>query len=301
MPDEPPKTTVVTESSWSSTSIQSQGSTQVPYPRSAWDQPSCFNPVSPMQPSFSTSFRGPNDVLFPDSSIPGAHADVLPSREVALLSEQLHRTSFSTSESQVQAQREERTLAFKSAVSRAQMARKKRDIDVIENNQKDHSLDSSKGTLNDVNVFSQSIMQSGSSAITGPPAFLHGTANHSPQHHNVEPVIATLCNNGLSNLMHSVAPGNGHLPSQIKPQAHMPSTLSPSSWNPSSYSTNSQPQFMHPSYPLSNSPKLPNNQGFYYKSDNFAISAFNQQVCLPFVVDHFLAEFKEWARSRTSH
>ena len=260
-------------------------SAQVPYPRSAWDQPTCFNPVPPIQHSFNAPFRCPNDVLFPDSPIPGAHVDVLPSREVTLISEQLHRATFSTSDSQAQAQREERTLAYKNAVTKAQMARKKRDVEAVENNRKDHSLDPTKSTLNDVNVFSQSTVQSGSTPISGPPAFLHGPVNHSPQHHNVEPMIAALYNNGLSNLMHSVAPGNGHLPSQMKPQAHLTSSLSPPSWNPSSYSTNNQPPFMQTSYPLSNSPKLSNNQGFYFKSDTFTMAAFNQQVCFDFIVN----------------
>ncbi|KAH9280217.1 hypothetical protein ECG_06665 [Echinococcus granulosus] len=279
MSNESPKTSVVSVASWAPTSIQPQVSAQVPYPRTAWDQPNCFNPVSPMQHSFNTSFCAPNEGIFAESApIAGTRPDVLPSREAALLSEQLQRTSFTTSEAQVQAQREERTLAFKSAVNRAQMARKKRsDAEVMESKRKDQSIDSTKSTLTDVSVFSQSIMQSGTAAIAGTPAFsMHGPVNHSPQHHTMEPVIAALYNNGFSSLMHSVASGNGHLASQMKSQAHLTGALSPP-WNSGPFSTNSQPPFMHPSYPLSNSPKLPTSQGFYFKSDHFAMNAFNQQ------------------------
>ncbi|EUB62726.1 hypothetical protein EGR_02522 [Echinococcus granulosus] len=190
MSNESPKTSVVSVASWAPTSIQPQVSAQVPYPRTAWDQPNCFNPVSPMQHSFNTSFCAPNEGIFAESApIAGTRPDVLPSREAALLSEQLQRTSFTTSEAQVQAQREERTLAFKSAVNRAQMARKKRsDAEVMESKRKDQSIDSTKSTLTDVSVFSQSIMQSGTAAIAGTPAFsMHGPVNHSPQHHTMEP------------------------------------------------------------------------------------------------------------------
>lgn len=283
--NELPKTSIVSVTSWASSSIQPQPPTQVSYPRAAWDQPTCFNPVSPMQHTFSTPFCSPNEGIFAESSpISGARPDVLPSREVALLSEQLQRTSFTTSEAQVQAQREERTLAFKSAVNRAQMARKKRsDAEVMEPKRKDQSIDSTKSTLTDVSVFSQSIMQSGTAAIAGTPTFsMHGPVNHSPQHHTMEPVIAALYNNGFSSLMHSVASSNGHLASQMKPQAHLTGALSPSSWNSGHFSANTQPPFMHPSYPLSNSPKLPTNQGFYFKSDHFAVNAFNQQVVLTY-------------------
>ncbi|VDM33447.1 unnamed protein product [Hydatigera taeniaeformis] len=278
--NELPKTSIVSVTSWSSSSIQPALPAQVPYPRAAWDQSHCFTPVSPMQHAFNASFCNPNEGIFAESSpIPGTRPDVLPSREVALLSEQLQRTSFATSEAQVQAQREERTLAFKSAVSRAQMARKKRsDAEVIESKRKDQSIDSTKSTLTDVSVFSQSIMQSGTAAMAGTPTFsMHGPVNHSPQHHAIEPVIAALYNNGFSGLMHSVASGNGHLQSQMKPQAQLTGTLSPSSWNSGSFSASSQPPFMHPPYPLSNSPKLPTNQGFYFKSDHLAVTAFNQQ------------------------
>ncbi|KAL5969812.1 Protein PRRC2C [Taenia solium] len=187
--NELPKTSIVSVTSWASSSIQPQAPAQVSYPRAAWDQPSCFNPVSPMQHTFNASFCGPNEGIFAEPSIPGARPDVLPSREVALLSEQLQRTSFTTSEAQVQAQREERTLAFKSAVNRAQMARKKRsDAEVMEPKRKDQSIDSTKSTLTDVSVFSQSIMQSGPAAIAGTPTFsMHGPVNHSPQHHTMEP------------------------------------------------------------------------------------------------------------------
>lgn len=283
--NELPKTSIVSVTSWASSSIQPQPPAQVSYPRAAWDQPTCFNPVSPMQHTFSTPFCSPNEGIFAESSpISGARPDVLPSREVALLSEQLQRTSFTTSEAQVQAQREERTLAFKSAVNRAQMARKKRsDAEVMEPKRKDQSIDSTKSTLTDVSVFSQSIMQSGTAAIAGTPTFsMHGPVNHSPQHHTMEPVIAALYNNGFSSLMHSVASSNGHLASQMKPQAHLTGALSPSSWNSGHFSANTQPPFMHPSYPLSNSPKLPTNQGFYFKSDHFAVNAFNQQVVLTY-------------------
>ncbi|VUZ50396.1 unnamed protein product [Hymenolepis diminuta] len=266
----------VSETPWVTPS--SLTTSQVTFPRAAWDQPhSSFSSVSPMplQSSYPMGSYCPlprSDGLFPEDMLATTRGT-----DAALLSEQLQRASFTNaSEAQVQAQREERTLAYKSAVNRAQMARKKRSDEQqsvpLEPTSKrnDRSMDSVKSGLTDVNVFPPSFMHSPhgpSPYSTIPPA-----VNHSAQH-SVEPVFAALYSGGLPNML-----GNGFVPpppQAMKPQPHLPSPLSASTWNPhgSFSASNNQPAaFIHPPYPLSNSPKLvppPTNQGAYFKSDPF--------------------------------
>nr|CDS29541.1 BAT2 N terminal [Hymenolepis microstoma] len=263
----------VSETPWAKSSLAT--TSQVSFTRAAWEQShSSFLPVSSMSPQLSypvSSYCAPrNDVLFPEDMLATTRVT-----DVSLLSEQLQRSSFTnTSEAQVQAQREERTLAYKSAVNRAQMARKKRSDEQqtlpLEPTSKrnDQSMDSVKSALADVNVFPPTFMHpphGPSPYSTIPPA-----VNHSPQH-TVESVFAPLYSGGLPNIM-----GNGFVPpppQAMKPQVHLSNTLSASTWNPhGSFSASNSQAFMHPSYPLSNSPKMappPTNQGPYFKSDSF--------------------------------
>ncbi|VDD76486.1 unnamed protein product [Mesocestoides corti] len=269
----------LSENKWEPDSIQPQVPVPIhSYPMSAWDRSACFNSIPAISQTFSVPFCGPIDGAFSDASaIPVVRTDMVPGREPLVLSEQLQRPSFTVSEAQAQAQREERTLAYKSAVNRAQMARKKicSDEDTGEPKRKDHqSIESPKNSLADSNAFSMSIMHSAAAAIAGPGAFpMHTSVNQSPSH-NVEPVIAAmnvLYNSSFPNLMHSVTAGGSHLPSHVKSQSPMTN-----SWNPTAFSSTNQPPFIQPPYPLSNSPKLQANQGFYLKSDHFPVNAFNQ-------------------------
>lgn len=218
------------------------------------------------------------------------HASVLTGREASALQEHLQRPPFANSEAQAQAQREERTLAYKTAVSRAQMARKKlsADIDPMDVKRRDQpALEPTKGNPTDSNIFSQSLMQSGVS-IGAPGSFpVHTPATHPSQHpqQTMDPILASmnvLYNNGYSNMMHSVAPGSNHLSAtQIKaaPPPSIPNPIIPPAWNPSPFSSTNQTPFNQQSlYLMSNPPKLPANQDLYFKSDPFAMEPFNQQV-----------------------
>ncbi|VDO05534.1 unnamed protein product [Rodentolepis nana] len=278
-----PSSASVSDTPWTKPSLDT--TSQVSFPRAAWEQPhSSFLPVSSMSPQLSypvSSFCAPrNDALFPEDMLASSRVT-----DASLLNEQLQRSSFTnTTESQVQAQREERTLAYKSAVNRAQMARKKRSDEQqsvpLEPTSKrnDQSMDSVKSPLTDVSVFPQTFMHTphGPSPFsTIPPV------NHSPQH-TVEPVFASLYSGGLPNMM-----GNGFVPSHqaMKPQVHLSNSLSASTWNPhGSFSPSNSQQFMHPSYPLSNSPKLappPTNQGAYFKTDSFTTVYPQPQISKP--------------------
>lgn len=225
--------------------------------------------------------------------MPMAHGLVIPSRD-PVLQEHSHCPPYVNSEAKAQAQREERTLAYKTAITRAQMARKKpsADMDPVEVQRKDQaSVDSPKSNLADSGIFSQSILQAGA-PVSVPSIFpIHASVSHvsqqrpaPPSQSSMNPLIATmgaLYNPGFPNVMHSAPNGGNQMNSQIKPPHQPPITNSmlSSSWNQSPYQAPARPTFQEQSvYHLPNSTKLPTDQDVFYKPEQFLMEQFAHQV-----------------------
>lgn len=189
----------------------------------------------------------------------------------------LNAMSVGGTEAQMQAQREARTLEYKSAVNKAHLARKKPTTDSESDLRCRDSM--SAGMLpksaNDALVFPQSQI------ATNVPSPYPMNSGMGPAQPNLERLLAVLAAT-YGNLM---PPGAPNTKGQVQnPQMKIPisNSMLPPWGAPGPFSASGQaPQFMQqPSpFPVANSPKLQNQRYYHDSILETLMEACHQQVC----------------------